>query len=512
MTPEVINLHYYRNEFYNPSEPPARIKFGTSGHRGKLGAGFSCRHAEAIAQAVARLHAEKGIKGPVICGGDTRLMSKATAEICAEVLAGNGFEVILSDLPLPTPVFSSEIINERAAASLNGTASHNPPSDMGLKYNPPSGGPAGPEYTAVIEKYANEYLEDPRAVKKISLTSAQAEGLLKYSDLITSYVERLVNVVDLKCLRGSGIRIGIHPMGGTSIPCFELLISKYGMHNMQVVDRTLDPAFGFIPLDYDGKIRMDPSSVYPMKPLLQLVKEGKCDFAGATDPDSDRFGAATKQGGLVPPNHALAVLFDYLMNHRPDWPRDLEVGRSIGTTHLLDRIAAQYERKVNEVNVGFKYFVDGIREGRYALVGEESAGLSIYGWTPEKDGILAVMLLAEAMCRTGKPIDELYSEIINRAGEPFYRRIDAPVDENTKRKIKEFKASDFTGLEGVAGEKIINVRDSDGIKLYMENSWILARLSGTEPIVKLYAESFKGEDHLDKVIEEGTHIFGMKPG
>jgi phosphoglucomutase len=507
---ETINTYFYRGEFHLPSGNPARVKFGTSGHRGILGAGFSERHAEAIAQAVAGMHREHSIEGPIILGGDTRLMSAETAVVCAEVLTANGFEVILSDIPLPTPVFSSAILNGQAVASLNGTASHNPPQDMGLKYNPKTGGPAGSEITSLIEKSANEFLDNPEKIRRMSLEKAAAKGLVKRTDLIGPYLERLSRVVNLEVIRRSDLRIGIHPLGGTTSPCYRGLREKYGLENLEIVDSTLDPTFGFIPLDHDLKIRMDPSSPFPMRPLLELMRAGKYDFAGASDPDGDRFGAATSKTGLLQPNHALSILFSYLLDHRPEWPQTLEAGRTIGTTHLIDRIASARGRKVDEVNVGFKFYVDGLLNGRYALAGEESAGLSIYRWTTEKDGILAVLLLAEAMAKTGKDLADLYRELTSTLGEPSYGRIDVPVDERIRGSIKSKKAGDFKDLASLAGEKVTGVRDTDGLKIYTENSWVLARLSGTEPIAKLYAESFKGPDHLREVQKEGGRIFGLE--
>ncbi len=509
LSSELIDVQRCAREFDSPSAPLARVKFGTSGHRGKLGSGFSRRHAEAIAQAVARLHKEKTITGPILVGGDTRLMSRQTAEICAEVLAANGFKVLLASMPLPTPVFSFEIISGRAAASLNGTASHNPPQDMGLKYNPPSGGPAGVEYTALIEKYANECLDSPELVRRMPLAEAKSQGLVVLPDLVGPYLKALAGLVDLEAIRTSGLRIGIHPLGGTSIPYYQALREGFGLENLELVDARVDPTFRFIPLDHDGQIRMDPSSPYPMKPLLDLVEAGRFDFVGASDPDADRFGVATRSAGLLTPNQALCVLTEYLLGNRPSWPSQLTVGRTIGTTHLLDRIAQAHGRGVDEVNVGFKWYVDGIRKDKYLLAGEESAGLSVYRWTAEKDGILAVLLLAEAMARTKKDLGVLYRELTARFGDPAYRRVDAGIDEAQRAKIKSMNAASFSGLKELAGQKVVRVRDTDGVKIYLEDSWLLARLSGTEPIAKLYAESFLGPEHLKRLLKEGAELFGI---
>ncbi|MFA5139290.1 MAG: phosphoglucomutase, alpha-D-glucose phosphate-specific [Elusimicrobiota bacterium] len=508
LSKQVINTYLLEKEFEHPSSPVEKVKFGTSGHRGRLGSGFCRLHAQAIAQAVARYHAENKIQGPILVGGDTRLMSEETAKACAEVLSGNGHEVVLADIPLPTPVFSSEILNGGAIASLNGTASHNPPDDMGLKYNPSHGGPAGGEITSLIERFANEYLQSPRSIKRMPLSKAKAAGLLKKKDLVSPYLERLAKKVDLEAVKGSGLRIAIHPLGGTSIPFYKGIIDR-GLSSMRIVDKTVDPGFGFIPLDHDGKIRMDPSSRYPMRPLLELVEKGKYDLAGASDPDADRFGAATKKAGLISPNQALCILLHYLLKNRPDWPKTLQAGRTIGTTHLVDRIAKSFGREVHEVNVGFKYYVEGIRSDRYVMGGEESAGLSVFRWTTEKDGILAVMLLAEVMAKTGKDLSELYQDLVREHGTPAYRRIDIPVDEATRAKLKGLKAASFKTLKSVAGEKVTGVRDTDGLKIYLEDSWVLARPSGTEPIAKFYGESFRGEEHLKRVLSEGGALFGL---
>ncbi|HAM34686.1 MAG TPA: alpha-D-glucose phosphate-specific phosphoglucomutase [Elusimicrobia bacterium] len=507
---EAINAYYFIREFDAPGDPLSQVKFGTSGHRGRLGGGFCRLHAQSIAQAVARLHGERGIKGPILVGGDTRLMSAETAKTCAEVLAGNGLQVQLAGMPLPTPVFSLEIIAGRAGASLNGTASHNPPHDMGLKYNPPSGGPAGAEYTAVIEKYANECLRDPRLIRRLPLAKAKAQGLVTMPDLVGPYLKRLGEMVDLEILRKSGLRIGIHPLGGSSVPYYEGLRRDFGLKNLRIVDKNVDPTFGFIPRDHDGQIRMDPSSPYPMKPLLDLAQAGRFDFVGASDPDADRFGVATKTSGLLTPNEALCVLLAYLLEYRPSWPKHLCVGRTIGTTHLLDRIARAHGREVDEVNVGFKWYVEGIRSDKYLLAGEESAGLSVYQWTAEKDGILAVLLLAEAMARTGKDLRVLYQELTARHGSPAYRRVDVAIDESQRAKIKSMKGAALKELKELAGRKVVDVRDTDGIKVYLEDAWILARLSGTEPIAKLYGESFQGPEHLGRLLKEGGALFGLR--
>ncbi len=507
LTKERIDTEKLRKLFWEPDGEAAPVKFGTSGHRGALGRRFCAAHARAIAQAVARIHLEDGVTGPVLCGGDTRLMSHDTARLCAEVLAGNGLHVILPDMPLPTPVFSFEIISGRAAASLNGTASHNPPQDMGLKYNPSHGGPAGSELTGRIEKYANEYLQNPSLIKSLPLEQAREKGLVTAADVVTPYVSALGRMVDFEAIKKAGLKAAIHPLGGSSLAFYRAIKEKYGLDNLHIADETIDPTFYFIPIDHDGKIRMDPSSVYPMKPLIELVQSGEYDFAGASDPDADRFGCATKAGGLIPPNHALCVAADYLIRTRR--PRKgMLIGRTLGTTALLDRIAAGAGYGIDEVNVGFKYFVNGIVDGKYILAGEESAGMSMSGWTPEKDGILAVCLLLEIASKEGD-IAALYDGLTQKYGKPYYTRVDVPTDEAAKNKVKAFKKEDLKDLSTVAGEKVTDVRDTDGIKVYLQSSWFLVRPSGTENILKFYAETFISEEHLQHIIEEGRKYFGV---
>lgn len=504
LTKHKIDTEALREEFYKPSSKPVPVKFGTSGHRGVLGAGFCASHARAIAQAVARIHLEGNIKGAILVGGDTRLMSRDTAKICAEVLTGNGLSVILPEMPLPTPVFSYEIISGRACASLNGTASHNPPQDMGLKYNPSNGGPADSSLTSLIEKYANEYMEKPEEIKSISLEDARQKGLVHEMDLVTPYVEGISRFVDFEKIAASPLKFAVHPLGGSSLAFYKAIKEKYHLNNLDIVDETQDPTFYFIPLDHDGKIRMDPSSKYPMSPLIEYVKSGTYDFAGASDPDADRFGCATKKGGLISPNHALCVMADYLIRHNRIHDAK-SIGRTLGTTALLDRIANEYGLSLDEVNVGFKYFVEGIVKRQYVLAGEESAGMSISGWTPEKDGILAVCLLMEIMATEGD-IADLYAQITEKHGTSYYVRVDVPTDEETKARVKALRAADFENVSQIAGERVTRVRDTDGIKVYLQASWFLIRPSGTENILKVYAETFVNQKHLDRLIEEAKQL------
>ncbi|MCR5505282.1 MAG: phosphoglucomutase [Elusimicrobiaceae bacterium] len=501
-----IDLVALEKAFYN-AQNPKRVKFGTSGHRGQLGDGFCKLHALSIAQAVAKMHKEDNVKGKILVGGDTRLMSRVTAELCAQVLTANGFKVILPSIPVPTPVFSFEILEGRACACLNGTASHNPPQDMGLKYNGANGGPAGSEITTRIEKDANYFLTHPAEIKQISLEEARKLGLLEDADIITPYIKALGKKIDFDIIKNAKIHTAIHPLGGTTLPFWQAIKKEYKLDNLDIVSHDINPTFDFIPLDHDGKTRMDPSSPYPMAPLLKLV-ENAYQFAGACDPDGDRFGSATQKGGLIVPNHALCVMADYLIKKQKDLTGK-QIGRTLGTTMLLDKIAEANKISIDEVNVGFKYFVKGLSEGRYILAGEESAGMSVAKWTTEKDGMFAVCLLLEIMSATGQDIAGLYKQLTLIYGEPSYTRIDNTVTEESKARFAKFSADTFKALQTIAGERVLKIRATDGIKIYLENSWVLARMSGTEPIIKLYAETFKGKEHLQEIIKESSKLFGF---
>lgn len=504
LTTHKIDVEKLRAEFFHPSGTPVPVKFGTSGHRGQLGTGFCALHAKAIAQAVARIHQEQHITGAILVGGDTRLMSAETARLCAEVLAANAIPVILPDIPVPTPVFSFEILSGRACASLNGTASHNPPQDMGLKYNPAHGGPADSTLTAQIEKYANEYMAHPEKIKWIALEEARRQNWVRTTDVITPYVTALGKHINFPQIAHSPLKFAVHPLGGASLAFYQAIKETYQLSNLDIVSTEQDPTFYFIPIDHDGKIRMDPSSKYPMSPLIKYVQNGMYAFAGASDPDADRFGCATSKGGLISPNHALCVMADYLARHHKI-PNATTIGRTLGTTCLLDRLASHYGLKLDEVNVGFKYFVQGLRQGKYVLAGEESAGMSVSGWTTEKDGIFAVCLLMEITATQGD-ISSLYNDITARCGTPYYTRVDVPTDEITKERIKSLKAANLAHLTQVAEEKVLRVRDTDGLKVYLENSWFLVRPSGTENILKIYAETFVSEGHLHILIEQARHL------
>lgn len=497
-----INFEKLIDDFYNPKATISPVKFGTSGHRGKLGTGFCDIHVKAIAFAAAKYHKENNIQGAVMVGGDTRILSDKIAKICADVLTSENIPVLLCNVPTPTPVFAFEILkNKSAVAGLNATASHNPPDDMGLKYNPSNGGPATADITKKLEQYANEFIQNPQQIKPNN-------ELIKEMGISENYIKQLDNVVDFKKIKQSPKKIALHPMGGTALAYFEQIKNFYQLDNVDIFDKTIDPSFAQVPLDHDGKTRMDPSSIYPMKPLIDIVKTGKYDFAGACDPDADRFGCATKYGELINPNHALCVILEHLLKTKK-FPSGVKVARTIATTHLLDKIAQKYAVPIKETDVGFKFFADDLQNNKLVMGCEESAGVNVYNWTTDKDGILAVFLLAEIMAETGQDISEIYLDITKTFANPSYRRVDIPITPEEKEKIKQIDASTFNGVQ-LGGQKIVDIRTTDGIKLSAQDCWILVRPSGTEPIIKLYAESFVSNEHLETIIKEAHELFGLK--
>ena len=518
LTKERIDTEKLRKLFWEPDGEAAPVKFGTSGHRGALGRGFCAAHARAIAQAVARIHLEDGVTGPVLCGGDTRLMSHDTARLCAEVLAGNGLHVILPDMPLPTPVFSFEIISGRAAASLNGTASHNPPQDMGLKYNPSHGGPAGSELTGRIEKYANEYLQNPSLIKSLPLEQAREKGLVTAADVVTPYVSALGRMVDFEAIKKAGLKAAIHPLGGSSLAFYRAIKEKYGLDNLHIADETIDPTFYFIPIDHDGKIRMDCSSPWAMSVLLNM--RDSFDLCFACDPDSDRHGIVTRDG-LMNPNHYLSVCAWYLLRTRTNWPANCGIGKTVVTTDLLNRTGNMLGRKVVETPVGFKWFVPLLSSGTCGFCCEESAGgsfLCLDGktWSTDKDGPLLCLLAAEMMAKEKASPSELYKRLTAELGAPVYERIDSPADEKVRTRVKSLGKEDVTMTslgDSPVTEVLTRAPGNDaaigGLKVVSKDGWFAVRPSGTEDICKLYAESFKGKEHL-KCIQDTAQDFLQK--
>jgi phosphoglucomutase len=505
----LLTLYYEAKP--DPENPLERVAFGTSGHRGtSLKATFTEAHVLAIAQAIADLRESFGASGPIFLAKDTHALSEPAWATALSVLAANGLEVLIDQGYTPTPLVSLAILehNAKSPAKADGillTPSHNPPEDGGLKYNPPTGGPADTRITKAIEARANALLrEGLKGVKRLPLKEALSRA--KPFDFAGLYVEKVQEAVDLEAIRASGLRLGVDPLGGASLGVWERLAEAYGL-NLEVVNRTIDPTFRFMPPDHDGKIRMDCSSPYAMAGLLAL--KDRYDLAIGNDPDADRHGIVTPRG-LMNPNHYLAAALHHLFTTRA-WP-GAKAGKTAVTSALLDRVAGELGREVYETPVGFKYFVEGLLQGWLGFGGEESAGASFLRqdgrpFSTDKDGILLGLLAAEIMARRGQAPDELYETLAQRLGRPHYARKDLPVTPEAKARLSELTL-EAVGKE-VAGEPILRVltrapgngEPLGGLKVVTENAWFAVRPSGTEDIVKVYAESFRGEEHLKAVLE-----------
>ena len=505
----LLTLYYEAKP--DPENPLERVAFGTSGHRGtSLKATFTEAHVLAIAQAIADLRESFGASGPIFLAKDTHALSEPAWATALSVLAANGLEVLIDQGYTPTPLVSLAILehNAKSPAKADGillTPSHNPPEDGGLKYNPPTGGPADTRITKAIEARANALLrEGLKGVKRLPLKEALSRA--KPFDFAGLYVEKVQEAVDLEAIRASGLRLGVDPLGGASLGVWERLAEAYGL-NLEVVNRTIDPTFRFMPPDHDGKIRMDCSSPYAMAGLLAL--KDRYDLAIGNDPDADRHGIVTPRG-LMNPNHYLAAALHHLFTTRA-WP-GAKAGKTAVTSALLDRVAGELGREVYETPVGFKYFVEGLLQGWLGFGGEESAGASFLRqdgrpFSTDKDGILLGLLAAEIMARRGQAPDELYEALAQRLGRPHYARKDLPVTPEAKARLSELTL-EAVGNE-VAGEPILRVltrapgngEPLGGLKVVTENAWFAVRPSGTEDIVKVYAESFRGEEHLKAVLE-----------
>jgi phosphoglucomutase len=507
------------------SEPEQRVSFGTSGHRGSsLKNSFNEGHVLAISQAICDHRKAKGITGPLFMGMDTHALSEAALASGLEVFAANGVRVMIQkDFGYtPTPVISHAILtyNCRKEKGLADgvviTPSHNPPSDGGFKYNPPEGGPADTQTTTVIEKRANEMLgRGLKEVKRLPFERAlKADTTIEY-DFITPYVEDLINIIDMEIIAKEGIRIGVDPLGGSAVHFWDPIAEKYNL-SIEVVNRSVDPTFAFMTVDKDGKIRMDCSSKYAMASLIQL--KDNFDIAFGNDADCDRHGIVTRSAGLMNPNHYLAVAVWYLFQNRPDWQRDAAVGKTLVSSSMIDRVSTRLGRKLSEVPVGFKWFVDGLLDGTYGFGGEESAGASFLRkdgtvWTTDKDGIIMDLLACEITAAKGKDPAELYSDLEDELGSPLYERIDAPATAQQKEVLKNLSPQ-MVRAEELAGETITakltkapgNGAPIGGLKVVTENGWFAARPSGTEDIYKLYVESFKGHDHLRRIQAEAQAI------
>jgi phosphoglucomutase len=502
-----------------------RVIFGTSGHRGSsFTHTFNEWHILAITQAICVYRAQQKIDGPLFLGIDTHALSQPAVESALEVLAANGVDVMLAgrEQYTPTPVISHAILTYnkgRTAGMSDGiviTPSHNPPDCGGFKYNPPHGGPAEEKITSWIESHANRFLaEQVKGVKRVLIDKALAAPTTHRHDFLTAYVEDLQNVVDMDAIHNSKITLGVDPLGGAGVRYWEPIAQRYGL-NLKVVNETVDPTFRFMTLDWDGKIRMDPSSEYAMRPLIAL--KDKFDIALACDTDHDRHGIVTRSSGLLPPNHYLAVCIDYLFAHRAKWPGAMQVGKTVVSSSIIDRVTKRRGRDLYEVPVGFKYFVQGLLHGRLGFAGEESAGSSFARmdgsvWTTDKDGIIAALLAAEITATCKKDPGELYAALAAELGDPLYRRSEAPATGKQKVALEHATAKSIH-VGDLAGERPVTILTNapgdglaiGGVKVIAASGWFAARPSGTEAIYKIYAESFKGEDHLAQIETQAQAI------
>ena len=509
----------------DPSVPAQRVAFGTSGHRGSsFENSFNEWHVLAMSQAICDYRKQHGIDGPLFLGIDTHALSEPAFASALEVLAANAVDVMLADKDeyTPTPAISHAILvynRGRVAGLADGivvTPSHNPPDSGGFKYNPPNGGPADKDVTGWIEAHANALLESGlKGVKRISLERARRAATTHRHDFLNTYVADLGSVLDMAAIRGADISMGVDPLGGAGVHYWGPIAERYGL-NLTVVNEAVDPTFRFMTVDWDGQIRMDPSSSHAMQSLIGL--KDRFDIAFACDPDHDRHGIVTRNAGLLPPNHYLAVAIDYLFQHRPKWRKDAAVGKTVVSSQMIDRVAARLGRTLYEVPVGFKWFVDGLHDGSLGFGGEESAGASFSRmdgsvWTTDKDGIVPSLLSAEITARMGRDPSECYQALVRDFGEPVYDRIEAPATPEQKRKLAQLSPQQVLSAE-LAGEKIQailtqapgNSAAIGGLKVVAENGWFAARPSGTEDIYKIYAESFRGADHLRRIQEEARTI------
>ena len=513
--PKLITAYY--EDRPDPHVPNQRVVFGTSGHRGSsFDRSFNQWHILAISQSICLYRQQRGIDGPLFLGVDTHALSRPALASAMEVLAANGVEVMLAqhDEYTPTPVISHAILtynHGRKTGLSDGiviTPSHNPPECGGFKYNPPHGGPAEEQITSWIEAKANELLTaNLNGVKRILFEKALSSATTHQHDFRPAYVEDLQNIIDMDAVRHSGIQLGVDPLGGAGVHYWAPIAERYRL-NLKVVNDVVDPTFRFMTLDWDGRIRMDPSSVYAMQSLIAM--KDRFDISFACDTDHDRHGIVTKNSGLLPPNHYLAVCIQYLFTHRPQWGKDAAVGKTVVSSGMIDRVTAKLGRKLYEVPVGFKYFVTGLLDARLGFAGEESAGSSFLRregtvWTTDKDGIIAALLSAEMTAKMTKDPAELYLDLTRNFGDPVYDRIDAAANSRQKEEIQKMTGKNF-GAD-LAGEKILSILTTapgdgesiGGIKITAQNGWFAARPSGTEDIYKIYAESFRGKAHLKQI-------------
>ena len=528
----LIDVNQLLDDYYTLHPDPAnslqKISFGTSGHRGSSSSStFNEDHILAVSQAVAEYRQSQGINGPLYMGMDSHALSVPAQKSALEVLAAHGVEVFIAPTEgyaqfTPTPVVSHAILayNQGKTSGLADgiiiTPSHNPPSDGGFKYNPPSGGPAEPEITKWIQERANALLAvKNQGVQRMTYETALRSPTTHIHDYITPYVADLENIIDIEAIRSAGLRIGADPLGGSNIAYWEPIANHYGL-NISLVNRAIDPTFRFMTVDWDGKIRMDCSSPYAMASLVKIKDE--YDIAFGNDTDSDRHGIVTPSVGLMNPNHFLSVAIWYLFSNRPGWRADSAIGKTLVSSNMIDRVGQMIGRSVSEVPVGFKWFVSGLLDGSFGFGGEESAGASFLRkdgtvWTTDKDGIIMDLLAAEITARTGKDPGLHYQDLTDRLGKPYYSRVDAPASPEQKARLGKL-APDDVKASMLAGDSITarltnapgNGAAIGGLKVTTANGWFAARPSGTENVYKIYAESFKSEAHLDQILSEASQI------
>ncbi|MDT4931766.1 MAG: phosphoglucomutase [Pseudonocardiales bacterium] len=526
---DLIDLAALESAYYDqhpdPSIAEQRVSFGTSGHRGSsLNTTFNEDHILATSQAICEYRASKGIDGPLFLGADTHALSAPATASAIEVFAANGVTVLIDSRErfTPTPAVSRAILahNEgRSSGLADGvvvTPSHNPPSDGGFKYNPPDGGPAGTDITGWVQDRANDLLgAKGHGVRRVTHEQALAADTTGRYDFLGEYVDALPRVIDLDAVRAAGVRIGADPLGGASVDYWGEIGDRYRL-DLTVVNDKVDPQFAFMTLDWDGKIRMDCSSPYAMASLI--AKQHEFDIATGNDTDADRHGIVTPDGGLMNPNHYLTATIAYLFEHRTEWPAGAAVGKTLVSSSMIDKVAESLSRKLLEVPVGFKWFVPGLRDGSVAFGGEESAGASFLQrngsvWTTDKDGIILCLLASEITATTGKTPSVLYRELTAEHGDPAYARVDSPATREEKAMLAKLSPEQVTA-DTLAGEKIIakltkapgNGAPIGGLKVISESGWFAARPSGTEDVYKLYAESFRGPDHLAQIQDEARAI------
>ncbi len=515
----------YYSEIPESSEPGQRVAFGTSGHRGSaFDRTFNEWHVLAISQAICAYRKQQGIDGPLFLGIDTHALSTPACASALEVLAANGVEVMIAekDEYTPTPAISHAILtynrgrDKGFADGIVITPSHNPPEDGGFKYNPPNGGPADTDVTQWIEARANAFLEGClQGVKRIPYERALRASTTHQHDYLNAYVRDLDQVIDMEAIRGANISMGVDPLGGAGVHYWHPIAERYGL-NLTVVSEVVDPTFRFMTVDWDGRIRMDPSSRYAMQKLIDL--KDRFDIAFACDTDHDRHGIVTGNAGLLAPNHFLSVAIFYLFQHRPKWNKNAAVGKTIVSSQMIDRVAAKLGRKLYEVPVGFKWFVAGLLDGSLGFGGEESAGASFIRmdgsvWTTDKDGVVPALLSAEMTARMARDPGEIYRELTSEFGESVYDRVEAPATPEQKRILAQLSTQQILSAE-LAGEKIQSIltlapgngAPIGGLKVVAATGWFAARPSGTENIYKIYAESFRGADHLRDILSEAQAI------